>query len=756
MTTDGRTPDTMPPSSPAPPDRGRLSGDLWGGLAAMLVAVPSSIAFGLVIYSSLGPAYAAQGALAGIIGAVVIGLVASLAGGAPRLISAPCAPAAAVLAALAGDLMARGGMGGKPAMSADHIMLMLTLVAAFAGVIQFLFGSMGGGRAIKYIPYPVVAGYLSAVGVLIILSQIPKLFGFPKGIGLWTGLAAPSVWESTGLAVGTATIVVTLTAPLLTAAVPATILGLAGGLAAYFGLALFQPALLSQVGNPLVIGPVGGTVESMALSAVEHWRAIGRLQLHDLGLVLVPAATLAVLLSIDTLKTCVIVDALTRSRHDSNRELIGQGTGNIAAALAGGVPGAGTLGATLVNLNSGGNTRLSGILEGLFALAAFLLLGNLMSWVPLAALAGILLVVGARMVDLQSFYLLKQKSTLFDFIVVAAVVATAIGVNLIAAAGVGLGLSILLFVREQIGGTVVRRKSYGNQTFSKKSRLPEEVAILERKGVGTAVYELQGNLFFGTTDQLFTELEPDLKTRKYVVLDMRRVQSVDFTAAHLLKQIEAQLAERNGVLIFSDLPHHLPTGQDLEAYFAQLGLVQPSQKSYLFPDLDGALEWIEDRLLKEERLVQADRDLALTLADIDLFKGLAPEVRAALESCVTERSCREGEPVFSQGDVGDELFLIRRGTVRIQLALGNGKRYHLATFGKGDFFGDMSFLDSGARSADAVASAPTDLYVLSRNRFNAVVKDRPLLGEQTFSHLARALAIRLRQTNVELRSWKES
>jgi SulP family sulfate permease len=128
---------------------------------------------------------------------------------------------------------------------------------------------------------------------------------------------------------------------------------------------------------------------------------------------LVPALTLSVLLSIDTLKTCVVLDALTRSRHDSNRELIGQGLGNLASGLVGGIPGAGTMGATLVNMSSGAVSRVSGMLEGALALFAFLLLGAWMAWVPIGALAAILIVIGLRMVDRHSLALARSRHTIF-------------------------------------------------------------------------------------------------------------------------------------------------------------------------------------------------------------------------------------------------------------------------------------------------------------------------------------------------------
>ena len=150
----------------------------------MLVALPSAIAFGLLIYSPLGPAYAATGAMAGILGTIAIGIVASTFGGTPRLISAPCAPAAAVMSALVLQLLAHTTPNTGGGLQPEHILLLLTLVAILAGGLQFLFGAIGGGRLIKYIPYPVVAGYLSGVGVLIFLSQVPKLFGLAKGTAL--------------------------------------------------------------------------------------------------------------------------------------------------------------------------------------------------------------------------------------------------------------------------------------------------------------------------------------------------------------------------------------------------------------------------------------------------------------------------------------------------------------------------------------------------------------------------------------------
>lgn len=708
----------------------------------MLVALPSAIAFGVTIYSPLGASYVAQGALAGILGVTALGLIAPALGGTNRLITAPCAPAAAVLSAFAIELMLSGG-------SVASAILLISLLGLLAGLMQIFFGAMRLGQLIKYMPYPVVSGYLSGVGLIIIASQIPKFLGAQKDALLWQSLASPELWKWQSIAVGAVTIAVMIIAPRLTKVIPAAILALLAGILTYFALGLADSALYLLEGNPFVVGSLGGG-GSLGNAMADRWHAMGSLDLQQIMHIIVPALTLAVLLSIDTLKTCLVLDALTRSRHDSNRELIGQGVGNVASALIGGIPGAGTMGATLVNISSGAVTRLSGILEGVLALIAFLLLGTFIAWVPVAALAAILIVIGVRMIDRHSMQFLKQRSTVLDFVVIIAVITTAVTVSLIAASGVGIVLAVLLFLREQIGGAVVRRKVRCDEAFSKRIRTHDEMEILIAHGDRGVVVELQGSLFFGTTNQLYLALEPELKVRDYIILDMRRVQSVDVTAARMLDQFKDMLAERNGFLIFSKLPQNLPSGRDMQRYFDQVGLVRPESPIRVFGELDEALEWVEDRIL-EDSICEIDEQEILGLDEIELFKGRKAETLAACEQAMEKRSYKTGEKIFGRGDTGDELFLIRKGAVRIILPLSDKQRHHLGTFGRGAFFGEMSFLDGDVRSADAVAFSDTELYVLSRQTFNTMAEEHKKLSFNLMEGIASVLASRLRYTNAELR-----
>jgi len=728
--------------------RKQVPGDFWGGLAAMLVALPAAIAFGVTVYAAIGPAYAAYGALAGIIGATVVGLVASTLGGTDRLISAPCAPAAAVLSAFAIDLVGQGVTSGS-------IVLLLIMLGVLAGIVQLLLGFVGVGTLIKYIPYPVVSGYLSGVGLIIIGSQIPIFLGAQGGMRWWETLLSPWLWNWHSVAIGGTTILVAVVAPRLTQKVPGIILGIAAGLCTYFGLATHDPALWEVANNPLVVGPLGATGEGYFASISGRWHEIGELRLGQIAGLFGSALTLAVLLSIDTLKTCVVLDQLTRSHHDSNRELIAQGMANVAAAAVGGIPGAGTMGATLVSLNSGATTRATGILEGLFALVAALILGSFIAWIPVATLAGILILIGVRMIDKEPLRFVESRATVFDFAVVVAVIVVALSVGLIAASAVGVAMAIILFVREQIGGTVVRHKVYVNQMSSTWYRPEAEVRVLDQKGDQAVIFELQGSLFFGNTQQLWADLEQEINTRSYIIIDLKRVQSVDVTAAHLLNQVRDAVQERGARLLLSNVRENLPNGRNLREFFEQTGLMDADDDTVrVFPELDSAIAWVEDRILGEIESAP-EEEAPMQLHDMDLFAKRKDETLKELETRMQLRTYQPGEALYVRGAPGDELFWVRRGTIRIMAPLGAGRTRHIASFGRGDFFGGLAFLDNQPRSNDAVAHTVTEVYVLSREQFNQIAETHKKLAFNLIEAMARTLAMRLRHTEVELTMLQE-
>lgn len=717
-------------------------GDFWGGLASMLVALPAAVAFGVTVYSAISPQYAVFGALAGILGAAALGLIAPTLGGTDRLISAPCAPAAAVLSAFAIEMVQHGA-------TPSGIVLLLTVLGILTGLIQMLIGFLGAGQLIKYIPYPVVSGYLSGVGLIIIGSQIPRFVGAPSQALWWQAGTSPQLWDERSVVVGLVTVLVALLAPRLTKAVPSTILGILAGVLAYVGLARTDASMRTLLDNPLVLGPLGASGSGYFSIISGRWLEIGELKLAQVGALLGSALTLAALLSIDTLKTCVVIDQMTRTRHEPNRELWAQGLANVTSAAIGGIPGAGTMGATMVNLSSGAKTRVSGIIEGVLVLVAALALNTFMAWIPIATLAGILIVVGLRMIDTEPLHFLESRATVFDFAVVAVVIACALTVGLIAASATGVALSILLFVREQVGGTVVRHKTFVGQRSSTWYRPEAEMRLIAQKGDRAIIFELQGSLFFGTTYELYTALEPEIKLRDYMILDLRRVQSVDITAAHMLNQVRDMLHERGAALLLSHVREQLPNGRNLIEFFQQTGLLDNSGAVRVFKTIETAIEWVEDELVGDGATA-TEPELPLRLQEMDLFQGRKDVTIADLEGRMTQRTVRAGEAVYRIGDQQQELYLIRRGVVRIMAPISGSRQvHHIATFGRGDFFGGLAFLDNHARSDNAVAHTEADLFVLSLEQFNQLADEHKKLALLLMTAISRTLAQRLRHADGE-------
>lgn len=731
-----------------PADASPLAGDVWGGFAAMLVALPSAIAFGVTIFSPLGATAGAQGALAGMLGVAMLGLVAAWVGGTARLISAPCAPAAAVLSALTWQQVQAGA-------NAEQVLVLLFLVTLASSLLQVGFGLARVGQLIRFMPYPVVSGYLSGVGLIIILSQLPRWLALPQGVSWWEGVQSPALWHGPSVVVGVATAGVMVLATRWKTRVPPVILGLLAGVATYWGLAWsVWPQWRTLSGNTHVIGALSAAPADLLASMRSLWESLGRGNWPALGQVVWPALTLAVLLSIDTLKTCVVLDAMTGTRHHANRELVGQGLGNLASTLTGGVPGAGTVGATLVNQSSGGTTSMSGVFQGVWALVAVVVLTPLMAWVPVSSLAALLTVIGVRMIDWHSRHWLATRSSRMDFVVIAVVVLVANTWSLIAASGLGVGLAILMFIREQIYSSTVRRKTHGNQRYSMRVRTPSERAILQAQGERTVIFELQGSLFFGTTDQLYSALEPEIQQAHCMILDFQRVQSLDVTSEHMLRRVRDQLHQRGGVLVLTRLPEHLPSGRNLKAFIEEMGLVDQVSLR-LMDDLNDALAWAEEGILAKANARRVDQD-ELPLRDFELLDALSAHDIDQLARAVSRRQYAAGEFILRGGELGDALMLLGRGEVGVYLPLSEGKSLHVATLGRGAHFAEMSFLDGHLNSVDVRAVTDCAVLTLSRRVLASTLGHVPELMGALMRSIALALADRLRQTHIELREMRES
>lgn len=481
-------------------------GDLTGGITAAVVALPLALAFGVA--SGAGP-------MAGLTGAIVLGLLAALFGGTPTQVSGPTGPMTVIMTAVITLLVGRYGQSSGLAMAFT--------VALMAGGFQVLFGLMKLGQYITMMPYTVISGFMSGIGTIIVVLQLPPLLGVSLAGPIPTILAklpwAVAHFNPTALAVGLASFALVMLYPkrwnfLLPA--PLVALVIVSGVSV-----LWLPSgALPRLG-------------AMPTGLPElQWPQVGWGDLRTLGGF---ALTLAVLGSIDSLLTSLVADNITRSQHDFDQELIGQGIGNMASALLGGLPGAGATMRTVTNVQAGGRTRLSGMVHALVLLLFTLGAGSLASPIPHAVLAGILLKVGLEIID-WSFMarapLLSLRSTGLMWLVLLLTVFW----DLITAVVVGVFLANIFTIKRhsELQQQAMRSRSGGDGDHHDLNH--EEQELLKLAGDQLLLLQLSGPLSFGASKYL-TQLLRSSTNFHTLVLDLSEVPLLGLTAALAIEAI---------------------------------------------------------------------------------------------------------------------------------------------------------------------------------------------------------------------------
>lgn len=493
-----------------------LKRDFTGGLVAGVVALPLALAFGV---------QSGMGATAGLYGAIAVGIFAALFGGTETQASGPTGPMTVVSAAVVAFGIQSNG-------SLDNAMSIILLTFLLAGLFQVVFGFLNIASYVKYFPYPVISGFMSGVGLIIVILQLFPLVGLDSAKSTWAVIQdVPRLFEEANLSallLGGITIVIYFLFPKITKAVPSALVALIGAtLIAYF--AKMDVPLIGEIPSGLPSFQLGGILSvdpSIYPKIIEY------------GLVL------AVLGSIDSLLTSVIADNMTKTKHNSNRELIGQGIGNMLAAAIGGIPGAGATKGTVVNINAGGKTRLSGIIHGLFLLTVLLGLGKLAAHIPLSVLAGLLIPIGFKIVDFKGLkHLLKVPKA--DAVVLFLVLTVTTFGSLIHAVGIGIALACLLFMKKSgdIGekGLQVERLS----DLEDEKPWQDEMEIYEKYKNKIVIKHLYGPLFFGFTSYLKDQVKALPHDIEAVILRMDRVPYIDQSGLYALEEIIFDLRAKN-------------------------------------------------------------------------------------------------------------------------------------------------------------------------------------------------------------------
>tara|TARA_B100000900_G_scaffold238800_1_gene202900 strand:- start:540 stop:2384 length:1845 start_codon:yes stop_codon:yes gene_type:complete len=602
-----------------------IKGDAFGGITAGIVALPLALAFG--VSSGLGPS-------AGLYGAIFISFFAALFGGTNTQISGPTAPMTAVsMVIIAGIVAANNGDVNKALPS-------ILMVFLLAGVMQIGLGFLGLGKYIKYIPYPVVSGFMTAIGVIILLTQILPTLGYnPKNDEQYVNgfkaqaeevilekilkdeasegilvledfketisraekitkqeilvesktLAAKEASGTIGaiktlpralkninfleLLLSLATIFIIYGFKRITTAVPSTLVALivVSSAAIAFGLD-YKPIERIPEGLPV---PQLEMFSSFSFSSISPY--------------ILTALTLSLLGAIDSLLTSVVADNMTKTKHNSNKELVGQGIGNSIAAVFGGIPGAGATIRTVVNINSGGKTRLSGMIAGVLLLFVLLALGPIASKIPAAVLSGILITVGIGVMDykgLKAIPVLPRDISLgpirlsSEVLIMLTVLILSTFWDLIFAVGIGLVISCLMFMK--LIGDVTSRES--NVEPLKEEAWPDEIAFPVALKDSVFIKHIKGPLFFGYTSefqQLYKQIPDKAKT---VVIRLSKMQYMDQTGLYVMEDMLQDLKARGVNVIFVgllDQPRYMMERIDIIPDLVSEDQVYESFKMYL-------------------------------------------------------------------------------------------------------------------------------------------------------------------------------
>src|SRR5579864_3944864 len=726
-----------------------LRDDLAAGAITTIIALPSGIAASLLTFAPLGPEYVGVAAAAGLVGCIVGGGLAAMIATSSFVGSAPRASEALILATLVVALL------NRPDIASDKKLIVTSvyICVLMGGLWQCLFGLFGIARIIKFTPHPVLVGFLNGVAVLIVLSQLKPYFRFGgsghpllvdrPGMFLLTIAAAATMLLFPGIARKSTALMPWLSKT------PPVVVGFFGGIGAYYVLRSLAPGLdigstFGKIAIPL-IPPL------FRLDSLQPWWRLAATQWDILPV----SAVVAVVATIDSLLTFRTAQNASELRVSPVRDVLAQGLGNCAAAVAGGVTIAASPSQTMASFRAGGRTRLAPLWSAVLLATLAFGFPSLLAGIPTVVLSGILLALGVNLFDRWFFEIIAdiRKATsatsgqrpVYDLAVVFIVMGFTIFYSVLAGVIAGCLLAGIIFV-VNMSRPVVRRTLTGAEIQSKRIRPARDVAILHETAAQRAVLQLEGVLFFGNADDLSAKIKQIFNNAEMVALDLRGITDIDISGATILENILAKSRSWKKELLLCEVPDTVG--------MAVRTLVRKAVKGEepIKPDLDAALEWMEERCLHLHADKRSRADV-LELRDIDFLAGINEPDLDRLASFLTRRDFAQGDIICSEGEEGDRMWLLAKGSVSVRILLSNGRGYRRVTsLARGTTLGEMALVESARRSATVVADEPVTCYELQRNGFDKLLAEHPQLATRLLSNLSRELARRLRKTSDDLRN----
>jgi len=720
-------------------DAGQVKGDISGAIANAIVVIPMAAGYGIIALAPLGAAYASHGTLMGLYSAVFGAFCVSVVGRTPVQMTGPKAPLALVIAALVAELASSPYIPASLPGRAELIIALTVVSISVAGLVQIALGVLRIGDIVKYIPHPVIAGFMNGIALLLILKQAGPFFGTTGSLAQI--LKAPGSISLPCLAVGAATLCTFMIWPRLRLkSVPAPFAALLIGTAVYYGFSM----------TAVIPGPVIGNIPSAIPKPTAIpllFRQAAQLDLWHLARpLLLTGLFLGILGTMDSLLSAVVCGNLTGRRPETRQELIGQGVGNLVCALFNGLPGAGSVPGVMAAHVAGGRTAAVGAISGVIVLIILVLFGPWVGKIPLAVVAGIIIAVAVKMIDTRTLGMLFSPKRLsesgrerqIDLGVNVLVAILTVTVNLIVAVGAGLILASALFIA-RTGRAIIHRRYTVGQFRSRKMRPITQQKILDRVGDEAVVLELKGPLFFGASDRLAREIDRVMLRARYCILDMKQVSSIDSTGADILVATCSKFSRAGKFMAFAHINRLKGPGESLAADLGQ---------DNIFQDLDAALEAVEDQILstgKDSRI----QEQIIPLAQMDIVKDFLPEELALFKSMLTSKAFSANDTIIRQGDDDRSLYLLVQGSVSVRIKSKTDSK-RLVSFSPGVIFGELSMLDGGRRSAQITADRDSRVLELSFNAFETLQQKAPGLASKLITGIALWLSGRLKILSREI------
>jgi MFS superfamily sulfate permease-like transporter len=722
-------------------------GDLIGGMISSVMGLPKAIPWGVLVFSPLGPAYAATGAFAGLVAIIFSNLGSAASRGAAILNNGPFSITTLLLASVV-PLVSSRTVADNP----ETIPLIITLVfltVFMSGLFQALFGLFKAGSLAKYIPYPVIAGLMNGAGIAIFIAQLRPMTGLGKEIPLDNITSVLHHLSIPNLSIGILTLLILWRGEVITRRIPPAFLGLIIGTAFFY--------LLSAIGHDQNIGKTIGTIPGGIPTPdqlIDFIKLFFQSEQRNLVLELIPIAiSIAIVNSLRSLIVTVAIDNVTFERTDSNKELIGQGIGNMLSALFGGISSAGSQSTTIAGFKNGASTSATKIYCALFSLLILILLTPAVSILPEVVLSASLMMMGIEALDSWSIKLLsnlfskqRNNSEYVDIFIVLVVTGVSVTAGTNEALFVGIFLSVVHFIY-RMGKDILARQYDAGKIHSNIIRPMNEIELLRTEGDRIRILELQGALFFGTADKLAGIIEAILNKEservKYIILNFHKITEMDASGGNLVGQIFNRCKKR-GVQVWIASSEHLAMEKRIQAFGAH-----DSLKNVDFHDnINTALGCAEDQVL--DSVFGHDRNqIEKGIDELAVLGTLTGDELQTLSTHLTRSCFSDADVIFRQGDEGDRLFFLLKGRARIEFVppFATGPST-IATICPGMMFGEMAIIDSSPRSTSIIAEGDAICASITVREIAALFTSHPAIIQKLYQGFAMNLTQRLRIANL--------